>query len=269
MSTSREELINRCGSQYAISHPLEVLTRLNKESRYAFIGKPCDVVALKNFMKLEAEWKGVIIYIYTLSFFCAGLPSKIAQEKLLDHLKCRKEDLQSLRYCGDGWRGYTTAVEYSGKEHKTDYATSWGSILGRDIMKMCRLCLDGIGEMADIACGDAWHLSDDKKPDFNEADGRNIIFARTSMGLKLLERVIADGRIRVGKADIDNLKYIQPYQWDRRATMGDKIFVLRCLMRTTPRYKWKDIIKYYSGVKVRRHLSIIKGTAVRIIKRRM
>ena len=90
--------------------------------------------------------------------------------------------IKSLRYRGDGWPGYATATQYDGKVFKMDYNTSWGQILGRDIMKMCRFCLDGIGEMADISCCDAWYLTNDNKPDFSEADGRNAVFCRSKLG---------------------------------------------------------------------------------------
>ena len=267
ISNIREDLIFRSGSRYTISHPLEVLDSLDKTKLYAFIGKPCDVVVLQNYMMVQPEWKEIIVY--TLSFFCAGLPSKLAQEKLLMHLECPKRELQSLRYRGEGWPGYTVAIERSGKEHRTDYATSWGQILGRDIMKMCRFCLDGIGETADISCGDAWYLTPDKKPDFTEADGRNIIFARTEKGNELLEDVIADGKICVEPAVVNELKYIQPYQWDRRATMADKIFAMRLFAKSIPHYKYTNIRQYYGEVGLKRHFSILKGSVKRILKKKI
>lgn len=267
ISKTRDELISRSGSRYAISRPLTILASLDKTKRYAFIGKPCDVSALKNFMEVEPEWKEVILC--TLSFFCAGLPSKSAQQKLLDYLNCPKDKVQSLRYRGDGWPGYTVAVEKSGEEHRTDYATSWGHILGRDIMKMCRFCLDGIGEVADIACGDAWYLTSDKKPNFTEAEGRNVIFARTETGKKIVDDIIAEGKLITGAAAIDDLKYIQTYQYDRRGTMIDKIVAMRIMARSVPQYKIELIKKYYNSVTLRKHCSVLKGTFIRIIKKKV
>ena len=39
ISTTREELISRCGSRYAISHPLEIISELDQNKKYVFIGK--------------------------------------------------------------------------------------------------------------------------------------------------------------------------------------------------------------------------------------
>ena len=131
--------------------------------KYAFIGKPCDVTVLKNFQKLNPIIAEMIPI--TMSFFCAGLPRIDAQKKLLEEMGCNGR-VVSLRYRGNGWPGYATVNLENGKQCKMDYNTSWGKILGRDIMKMCRFCLDGIGEMADIACCDVWYLTEDNKPNF-------------------------------------------------------------------------------------------------------
>lgn len=54
-------------------------------------------------------------------------------------------------------------------------------------MKMCRFCLDGIGEMADIACCNAWYLTEDDKSNFIEADGRNKIICRSKQGVEIVQ----------------------------------------------------------------------------------
>lgn len=261
-STTRQEVVERSGSRYAISHPLEVIASLEREKKYVFVGKPCDVTALKNYMELQPDLQNCIVY--TLSFFCAGLPSEAAQSKLLAHLGCDNDTVESLRYRGDGWPGYTTAVTKDHQQHRTDYATAWGRILGRDIMKMCRFCLDGIGESADISCGDAWFVDENHKPIFSEGKGRNVIFARTEKGKLLLESMIAEGKIAVEPAPLEELPQIQAYQQDRRATMIGKILALSISGRATPRYRLRSLLGYSKAVPLGKHLKIMLGTLKRI-----
>ena len=261
-SCTREEIIDRSGSRYSISHPLRILDSIDRNKKYVFIGKPCDITALQNFLRINPEWKSSIVL--TLSFFCAGLPSTGAQEKLLKHLECSPSDVASLRYRGDGWPGYTTAIDKQGKRYQTDYATSWGSILGRDIMKMCRFCLDGIGEMADISCGDAWYLTDNKKPDFTEAQGRNVIFARTRKGAEILKHINEQKKITLTETTTADLRFIQTYQWERKATMIDKIMSMTVKNKKTPRYRIKNVVAFATSVGVRKHFRIFKGTIKRI-----
>ena len=56
-SHSREELEKKCGSRYSISHPLDKIGQLDKSKRYLFIGKPCDVIALRNYISLNNDCK--------------------------------------------------------------------------------------------------------------------------------------------------------------------------------------------------------------------
>lgn len=264
ISNCTDQLISRCGSRYSISHPLSNISEIDLKKRYAFIGKPCDIVSLKNFMKIDVSISKAIIY--TLSFFCAGLPSVDSQKKLLDELGCKKEECISLRYRGDGWPGYTTAIDKKNNKYQLNYGTSWGRILGRDIMKMCRFCLDGIGEMADISCGDAWYLTKDNKPSFEESVGRNIIFARSNMGLDLIEIMAQEEKIHIEETDTDILKYIQEYQYNRRASMLDKLLAMKLFGKSIPKYSFRRMFKYWSKMSIKKHYDIFIGTCKRIIK---
>lgn len=264
ISTSRDELVSRCGSRYAISHPLSSISILDANKKYAFIGKPCDVTALKNFQKMNPGIAEMIPI--TMSFFCAGLPSIDAQKKLLKEMGCDGR-VVSLRYRGNGWPGYATATQEDGKQFQMDYNTSWGKILGRDIMKMCRFCLDGIGEMADIACCDAWYLTEDNKPDFTEAEGRNGIFCRSKLGVEIVREASTNGKLAVTEfVDYEEkLKYMQFYQRDRRATMLTKYAAMKICLKPFPKYPMK-VRKYQKGVGIRRCFRIFKGTVGRVLK---
>ena len=264
ISISREELLSRCGSRYAISHPLSSISELDVNKKYAFIGKPCDVTVLKNFQKLNPIIAEVIPI--TMSFFCAGLPSIDAQKKLLEEMGCNSR-VVSLRYRGNGWPGYATANLENGKQCKIDYNTSWGKILGRDIMKMCRFCLDGIGEMTDIACCDAWYLTEDNKPNFTEADGRNGIICRSNQGVEIVQEASALGKLVVTEfTDYEEkLKHMQFYQHDRRATMFEKYIAMKICLKPFPKYPMK-IRRYQKSVGIRHRLGIFKGIVGHVLK---
>ena len=59
------------GSRYSISSPLANIKELIKDGeKYAFIGKPCDVLALRNYSKINSDMDKAIIFY--LSFFLRG-----------------------------------------------------------------------------------------------------------------------------------------------------------------------------------------------------
>lgn len=264
-SNSRKELEKKCGSRYSISHPLDKIGQLDKSKRYLFIGKPCDVVTLRNYISLNPEMKQVIPYMF--SFFCAGLPSVAAQEKLLLKMGTSIEECQSLKYRGDGWPGYATAKDFEGNIFKMEYREAWGKTLGRDIMKACRICIDGIGEMADISCGDVWYLNGDETPDFGEHEGRNVIFSRTAVGTELIKNAIKDKVIHVNDFPEYNeyLRKIQKYQYERKATMKVKLFILKILGSSVPTYDSKTMKQFSKTIDIRKKWRIAAGTLKRVL----
>lgn len=265
ISRTEADVKKSMGSRYSISSPLmEVFQLMEKGERYAFVGKPCDVAALRSYCNSNSDANGQIRCF--LSFFCAGMPSIEAQKKLLSELGCKESECATLRYRGDGWPGFTTAQLKSGIDLKMPYSKSWGEILGRDIRSCCRFCNDGIGLAADISCGDAWYVNNENKPIFSENNGRNVIFARTKTGIDVLHNCIKSGEVICEPTDVNLLRHIQKYQYERRATMIAKVMALALAQRNLPRYSIKRMVRLAKEVSVRRQLSIFKGILIRCKK---
>ncbi len=96
-----------------------------------------------------------------------------------------------------------------------DYNQSWGTILNRHLQYRCKICPDGTGEFADIACADAWY-GKDGYPDFDERDGRSLIVARTPAGQALLAAALEQGAIVTEALDVAEIERMQPYQAERK-----------------------------------------------------
>ena len=260
ISVSYSDLISRAGSRYAISSPLSIISEIDRNKKYVFVGRPCDVDILRNYSLQEPHIAACIPYM--LSFFCMGTPSDEAQEKLLDFLGCAKSDCFSLRYRGDGWPGLTKVVDRTGKEYTTDYDTSWGKILGRDLMNICRFCANGVGETADISAGDAWYLDEYNKPVFSEKQGRNVVFARNKKGLRILEDAKEKGYITLNDfCDYrEKLPFVQYAQFERRATLNSRLMALKVLLKPYPRYNRTLLHAYKTNVSLKRRWDSFKGT---------
>lgn len=252
------------GSRYSISTPLYNLReQIVKGKRYAVIGRPCDILALKKYSVSTGEYKEEIVY--TLSFFCAGTPSMNANIKLLKAMGCELEECKALSYRGNGWPGYATARDKQGNEYYMKYSDSWGKYLGRDIRPICRFCIDGTGAAADISCGDYWHLKDGM-PDFGEHEGRNLIFCRNKKGCDLIERAYADGAIQLCdfSEGRENIQKVQPAQFERITTMYSRILAMKLFRRTVPEYNSKVLRRFAKENSMKKHLHIFAGTVKRI-----
>ena len=91
------------------------------------------------------------------------------------------------------------------------YPDSWGKILGRQLQFRCKICADGVGELADIACGDAWYTVDDQ-PDFEERPGRSLILCRTEVGRGVVSEAEKAGYLVTEPFYMWDIEAIQPYQ---------------------------------------------------------
>ena len=271
ISKTEEEIIGRAGSRYCSTNTLiNIKELLQMDQKYVLVGKPCDITAIRNYSKINPEVDKKIIYM--LSFFCAGAPSRIAQEKLLEKVGCPQEKCEHIKYRGDGWPGYATVIDSDGQKHSTTYQEAWRKTLGRDIRLACRVCIDGIGELADISCCDAWHYDKElKKTLFEEAEGRNLIFARTQKGSALLKEIIESGELICIDEEIklDDIRKIQGYQYHRRATLLFAIAALKLCGRAVPNYNKRLLLKYSKQIDLRSKLGVFKGTVVRIVKGRI
>lgn len=220
ISRNSDEIIGRAGSRYAPSSPLrEIHSLLDGVQRVAFVGKPCDVSAMRRLATFDPRLKGKE-FCY-LSFLCAGVPSQNATTSLVKALGVNPEEVVKFRYRGEGWPGYAKAETRDGRTAKMSYNDSWGKILNRHLQTRCKICPDGTGEFADISCGDAWRGDEKGFPDFKELDGRSAILVRTLRGKDLIRSALDAGHIEVEKRQfsLDNLSRVQPYQVNRRRAL--------------------------------------------------
>ncbi|MBP3414494.1 MAG: Coenzyme F420 hydrogenase/dehydrogenase, beta subunit C-terminal domain [Clostridia bacterium] len=267
VSKTAQDVRDCAGSRYTASSPLMNIESLIEEGKkYAFVGKPCDVSALRMLSHSgRVEWTKQIVYMF--SFFCAGQPSIAANNKLLNALGCQSADeCLEFDYRGNGWPGYAAVVTKDGKSSKMDYERSWMTILGRDVRRCCRFCADGTGEQADISCGDAWYLGADGKPDFTDRPGRNVVFSRTEAGDRLLHDLTAAGCITVEPYDIekDGLKKSQPYHYNRKASLSSLKLAMSVCRKNFPLYDSKKMKGYAKGYPIKSKTLRCIGTIKRV-----
>lgn len=266
-SSDRDGIIEGAGSRYAPAAPLETLRReLDEPGRILFIGKPCDVGAMRQLMQVDAEIAERFPYL--LSFFCAGTPSQDGTTRLVQSLGVEPDEVASFRYRGDGWPGYATATTADGHSASISYADSWGGILSKEVQFRCKICPDGIGGAADVAAADAWYGGESGYPDFDEAEGRSLILTRTSKGDALVAEAERDGAIRTEVLDMDQIALMQPSQARRRKEVRARMaaMTLTGLPRPIVDGLWIKEASRQAGA--RQQLRAMLGMARRILTKR-
>lgn len=235
ISTTRADILSAAGSRYAPSAPLAGLRQLlERGQRFAFVGKPCDVAALRRYGRHDPRVGEFVVAM--ISFMCAGVPSLHGTHELLTKLGADRNQLKSFRYRGDGWPGMARAVQHDGQVFETDYNSSWGTVLNRHLQFRCKICPDGTGEFADIVCADAWY-GKDGYPDFAERDGRSLILSRTQQGENLVAGAMAAGVLAADELPVDDIARMQPYQVNRKQMVLGRVIATWLARRHAPRYR--------------------------------
>lgn len=262
-----DKILANTGSKYCPASPIEnIFKNIDFSKKYAFVGRPCDIVSLENYARLNKKVNEAILY--KISFFCAGTPSLKGTDKILEKFGLEEEDVKSFRYRGNGWPGFTTAVDKDNKAHTMPYNDSWGKILNKYLNNRCKVCPDGVGIASDIVYGDGWDCDENGYPIFSEGEGKSIIVTRTEKGKELLDKMNNDNKIAVEKFDYKNLKFVQPYQYNRRTSMIYRTSAMKLFGRKLPIYE--KAIKAASkeqGSKAK--IKTFLGTVKRVIKKRL
>ena len=248
--TSREEALASSGSRYA---PVGVAASAELGVNRAVIGKPCEISAIREIASSRAVGDGPLL----LSFFCAGTHSQRATDGLIRELGLDVANVDSLRYRGNGWPGRFTAVDNSGNTRSTSYEDSWGSHLGRDLQWRCKVCVDGMGDHADISVGDYWHASEDGYPEFEDEPGRSVILVRTHRGQEVLEAAASAGILTLQSVDLDAVAHIQPLQVERKRMLAARLAGRLLAGRPIPRYPGYKLVRLSLASPVKALRSII------------
>lgn len=267
-SDTADDVFQAAGSRYAPSSPLASLNPyLESKQRYAFVGKPCDIAALRALAIEDARVNERITVM--LSFFCAGIPSLTGGKAVLKELGTSLDEVKAFRFRGNGWPGQATATLADGNTRGMSYHDSWGKILSRHVQHRCKICADGTGVAADLVCADAWECDDRGYPLFEEQDGTSLIIARTSLGAKLLSEAEGIGKISTEPFDPATLAKMQPGQFGRRRVLFARLLGLKILGKPVPKYIGLHIISAARFGTVSGNLKNFLGMVRRVLKKQV
>lgn len=233
-----DNLLKQSGSRYA---PVSIASRQDALSPASVVvGKPCEAAALRRIMEGRTQTERPLL----LSFFCAGVPSQFATDRLLRELGVPQgARLRTMRYRGHGWPGEFFVETDTGFTSSTSYDESWGKTLGPSMQWRCKVCPDGVGESADIVAGDFWKTDSRGYPEFTDSSGVSALIARTQRGHDVIMSAVDAGVIAAQPLELRHISSIQPLQTERRATLLGRIVGRRLAGWSVPRYKGFGLIR--------------------------
>ena len=168
------------GSKYVKSNPAGIYEQINSKlkagNRVLFIGLPCQVAALKNFVKTQD-------LLYTVDLICHGSPSPKILEAFLREKGMDITCVESIQFRQKASFGLRVGDRTLGLADVMDWYT-YAFLTALDYTENCYSCTyANLGRVADITLGDSWGSTLDES---EQKKGVSLILCQTEKGRELL-----------------------------------------------------------------------------------
>ncbi|WP_298582726.1 Coenzyme F420 hydrogenase/dehydrogenase, beta subunit C-terminal domain [uncultured Kocuria sp.] len=257
VSTTVDEIITHRKSMYYSVSFAEVLESIRGDGRrYAFVGIPCFVKAVRSLAEIDATLQEQIIYY--LGLVCGHLKSSAYAESMAWQLGVEPDAIGQVDFRiknpKAGSRGYQFGVRAIGEDnYKTSspmelVGGSWGHSVFQP--NACNFCDDIYAETADVVFADAW------LPKY-EADwrGHNIVVTRNEVIDEIISNGFTSGLLEVEPLEVDAVAKAQAGNYRHR-----RLGLRARLMDDIKSGRWvprKRVIPGYAGI-TRQRLGVIR-----------
>jgi coenzyme F420 hydrogenase subunit beta len=216
LSFNTDDIFEAAGSRYGPTATLINIDEvLDRNQNFAFIGKPCDIAALRNYARHDKRVNQQVKY--WLSLVCGGFGTPDTTRAFFRRMGIEPESVEKLRYRGKGCPG-PTRVETADRVEEAHYLDFWGEDATMwGLPFRCKICPDGIGDAADIAVADCWPGGSPTRQESIDDPGTNACVVRTQAGEALLESAYQSGDL-VHEHDVtpDDMSIYQPHQMHKK-----------------------------------------------------
>lgn len=193
-----EEIAELQGSKYVFSSSRNTFKETEKfldlGRPVLYVGRPCQIAGLKNYLKKEYE------NLYTMDFICHGVPSSKMFLAYIAYLeKKHGGKLIDINFRNKEKYGWSITLSYdisyqNGKVKRyylpqriSEYFT--GFLTGAILREACYDCkFSQINHLSDITLGDYWGY-DKQDIEFDVSKGLSLVICNTEKGRQLLESI--------------------------------------------------------------------------------
>jgi len=232
LSFDAAQVIEASGSRYGPAAPLiDFRSVLDRGQPFAFIGKACDISAIRNYATIDPRVDQLLRY--TLNFYCGGVSEFGKTMDYVRKIGLTESDVSHLRYRVDGCPGPMVIKSHAGAVHSFSYNEMWEDENRWQLQFRCKICPDSLGDLADVTVADVWPGG---KPD-NEGLGFNGFIARTKRGERLLKAAIRDGAITITEdLDYAGLELAQGSHMLKKQSLTSRLAAMRDAGLIEPRF---------------------------------
>lgn len=196
------------------------------------VGLPCMIQGWRLLAKKNKRIRDAIKGYFAI--YCSVNKTKLSMEYYPWRYKVNKNNVERFSFRDDGCMGY---MKFTGKNNdvlrKIPYMDFWFGTHSFFANPRCSLCIDQLGELADLSFGDI-HI----EPYSKDTIGTNSIIVRSNQWMKQLVTCYNEGYVNIETIPIETLISSQEYArtFKKGAGVKTNFFLRRILGKKNPDY---------------------------------
>jgi coenzyme F420 hydrogenase subunit beta len=195
IATDEQGILAARGSRYGPVSSCAILNQIiERPGSYAFVGKPCEIQALRKLQALIPELDKRIHL--SIGLFCACTPPRSNTASFLAEWGVKLEGVRKIQYRGTGWPGSFRATNGERTLLERPYMDAWSHLVSNNIPIRCMLCFDTFADKADLSVGDPWG----EEFITSERKGLSLVVARSDRAKENIQRAEKSGAISLRKS---------------------------------------------------------------------
>ena len=195
-----QAVLSAAGSKYCpCPTNLGLREAITREGKYAVVGLPCHVQAIRKAQLAFPALKEKIPIV--IGLFCAHSTSLKGTLVILRKLRLIPSQVRKITYRGQGSPGYLSVETKTGLIRNLPLMASFKAYYPVFdsyffVPWRCLFCQDHFNSLADVSLGDAWLPGLSKT-----AVGNSVIVARTQSGTQLIKQCLSAGDLKLRSID--------------------------------------------------------------------
>lgn len=207
IATTVEDIWESRSSKYVVLSMDKIAEQIarGKYKNLVVVGLPCQIQGWRQLAKRNKNVRESVKGYF--SIYCSVNKTKQSLDYYPIRYKVNKDCIGRFAFRDDGCMGYMKFEDKNGNViKKVPYMSFWHGSHSFFVNSRCALCIDQLGELADVSFGDI-HIP----PYSDDLIGTNSIVVRSSYWKTLLEECESDNAVYLKEVPIEDLTRSQIY----------------------------------------------------------
>lgn len=236
IATTEEEIWESRSSKYVVLSMDKVAQEIAKGcyKNLAVVGLPCQIQGWRQLAKKNKKVCEIIKGYFAI--YCSVNKTKHSLDYYPIRYKVNPQEIGRFAFRDDGCMGFMKFEDKEGKViKKVPYMSFWFGTHSFFANSRCSVCIDQLGELADISFGDI-HIP----PYSDDHIGTNSIISRSTHWDKLLHQCREEGFVTMEEITVETLTRSQVYTkvFKKGAGVKTNMLLRKMTGRSNPSYDY-------------------------------